>query len=112
MKSCKAMQLARDEQDNDTATEQRLVAGLAEYERLVCQSAADGVITPADTWEILQRLAPLRTAAERSLERNRLVASLLCAAAGGLDPYAAPTRARLPALRMLGPADEGEDSAA
>ena len=108
MKTSRALQAAQDEQDNDTATEQRLVGALDGFERLVWSRASDGQVDADELRQITAGIRLLRALARRSLERNRLVASLLCAVAGGMDPYSDRARERLPALRLL-PAREPEE---
>ena len=97
--------------DDDTALERQLAGGLDEFRRLVWQRAGDGEITPAELAEINAGIDVLRAKATRSLDNNRIVASLLCCEAGRLDPYADKTVERLPALRLLA-AEPEEDAAA
>ena len=110
-KTSRVFQWAQNVHDDDTALERQLAGGLDEFRRLVWQRAGDGEITPAELAEINAGIDVLRAKATKSLDNNRIVASLLCCEAGHLDPQAERTQERLPALRLLGPEPE-EDAAA
>jgi hypothetical protein len=101
MKTSKTFQMAQDEHDNDTATEQTLLADLDAFERLVFQAADDGVFTPSEVYDVTQAVRAIRRVAAKSFNSNRLVASLLCATAGNLSLDSEQTLQRLPALRLL-----------
>ena len=110
-KTSRVFQWAQDLQDDDTALEQRLVGALDRFQRLVWQAAGDGEMSPAELREITDASRLLRAKATKSLDNNRIVASLLCCEAGGLDVTAERTLERLPALRLLA-AEPEEDAAA
>jgi hypothetical protein len=116
MKTSKTFQRAIEEQMNDTVIEQRHIANLDSYDQTVWRAALDGTITPAEMAEIATARGVCQESARKSLEQNRIVASLLSAEAGQLDISAAKTIKRLPALKLL-PAREAahepeEDAAA
>ena len=92
--------------------ERQLVGELDTFQRLVWQRAGDGEIAPAELSEINDGIQDLRAKITRSLDNNRVVASLLCCEAGRLDPQAAKTQERLPALRLLAAEEPEEDWAA
>jgi len=100
-RTSKTFQQVQDLHDDDTALERQLVGELDTFQRLVWQRAGDGEITPAELSEINDGIQDLRDKVTRSLDNNRVVASLLCCEAGGLDIGDARTIKRLPALRML-----------
>jgi len=99
-------QQARDLHDDNTALEMQLASELDRFQQLVWQRASDGQVTPAELAEINAGIKDLRAKVMKSLDNNRVVASLLCCEAGNLDPQAAKTQERLPALRMLAPEEE------
>lgn len=105
-KTSKTFQQVQDLHDDDTALERQLVGELDTFQRLVWQRAGDGEITAAELAEINAGIKDLRAKVMKSLDNNRVVASLLCCEAGNLDPQAAKTQERLPALRMLAPEEE------
>ena len=111
-KTSRVFQQAQDLHDDDTALEQQLVEALDTFRRLVWLAADDGEITPAELAEINGGIDALRAKALKSLDHNRVVASLLCCEAGRLDPQAAKTRQRLPALSLLEAPEPEEDWAA
>jgi len=100
-KTSRVFQQVQDLHDDDTALERRLVGELDAFRQLVWQRAGDGEITPAELSEINDGIQELRAKVTRSLDNNRVVASLLCCEAGRLDPQAEKTQERLPALRLL-----------
>lgn len=108
-RTSRVFQQAQDEQMRDTAIEMRHMKNLAEYHRSVWRAAADGEITAAELAEITQAAQVVQASGEESLQQNRVVASLLCCEAGRLDPQAAKTQERLPALRLLEPEPEPEE---
>jgi len=111
MRVPKTLQLARDEHDDNTAELQLLVMQTAQVERLAWRAAGAGAISARGLREIIETVRALHSCSARILERNQLIASLLCATAGGLNIQDPRTLQRLPALRMLEPEPE-EDWAA
>lgn len=111
MKTSKTLQLARDEHDDNTATIQMLRERTANIERLIWRAAGAGIISTNGLREIVDNVRTLRACAARVLERHRLVASLLCAVVGGLDPYSDKAKQRLPALQMLAESEEDDKAA-
>jgi hypothetical protein len=110
-KTSRVFQRAQDAHDDDTALEQQIVGALDTFRRLVWQCASDSEVTAAEFAEINAGIQALRDKVVRSLDNNRVVASLLCAEAGRLDITAQKTLNRLPALRLL-EAESEEDTAA
>ena len=108
-KTSRVFQQVQDLHDDDTALERRLVGELDAFRQLVWQRAGDGEITPAELSEINDGIQELRAKVTRSLDNNRVVASLLCCEAGRLDPQAEKTQERFPALRLLEPEPEPEE---
>ena len=111
-KTSRTFQEAQNKHDDDTALEQQTVGALDTFQQLVWQRAGDGAITAAELAEINGGIQALRVQVTQSLDNNRVVASLLCCEAGRLDPYAAKTRDRLPALKSLEAPEPEEDWAA
>jgi hypothetical protein len=101
MKTSVALGEARDTLDDDTVGEGQIVAAVAACERLIWLAAGDGEVTPEEVAEIVGSIRAIREACEQSLDRNRLVAALLCASVAGLDPRSAKAAERLPWLPGL-----------
>ncbi len=111
-RTSKTFQQVQDLHDDDTALERQLVGELDTFQRLVWQRAGDGEISAAEFTEINDGIKDLRAKVMKSLDNNRVVASLLCCEAGRLDPYVVKTQERLPALRLLAAEEPEEDWAA
>lgn len=111
-RTSKTFQQVQNLHDDDTALERQLVGELDAFQHLVWQRAGDGEVTAAEFAEINAGIQDLRAKVTRSLDNNRVVASLLCCEAGRLDPQAAKTQERLPALRLLAAEEPEEDWAA
>ena len=111
-KTSRTFQQAQDLHDDDTALEQQLVGALDAFRRLVWLAADDGEITPVELAEINSGIQALRAKVVKSLDNNRVVASLLCCEAGRLDITAERTLRRLPALSLLEAPEPEEDWAA
>ena len=107
-KTSKTFQTAQNVLDNDTAAENWLVQALDRFQQLVWVAAGDGEISAPELKQITTCVRMLRQVATKSLNSNRLIASLLCAEAGGLKLDDPRTLTRLPALRLL-PARELEE---
>lgn len=105
-RTSKTFQQVQNLHDDDTALERQLVGELDAFQQLVWQRAGDGEISAAEFTEINDGIKDLHAKVMKSLDNNRVVASLLCCEAGRLDPQAAKTQERLPALRMLAPEEE------
>lgn len=100
-KTSRVFQQGQDLHDDDTALERQLVGELDAFQQLVWQRAGDGEISAAEFTEINDGIKDLHVKVMKSLDNNRVVASLLCCEAGNLDPQAAKTQERLPALKLL-----------
>lgn len=114
---------ARDVIDDDTVVERRLLAALQQTERemsavirvveqTVWRAAQDGEVSADEVATILHalragrerllaRMREHRDTAAESLDRNRLVAGLLCLHVAGIDPRSPKAAARLAELPTL-----------
>jgi hypothetical protein len=108
-KTSRTFQRAIEEQMEDTAIEQRHIGNLGVYDQTVWRAALDGTITPAEMAEIALARQMCQESTRKSLEQNRIVASLLSAEAGQLPLDSTKTLDRLPALRLLAAREPEED---